>query len=250
MKKLSILSILLLFSVMAFAQPFSTINNGDAGSTVRATLNSALDYLDGLGVDIEYSVDTTSWHYPWASGDRYVRYSSDYGTSWTDPIYLFYDQSFDTLTTSLIILGGDTVSSFVETQGWDSLTFSSNYLYWWYNGSKLDSTQLTIPSTMIYKISLPTSTTVAGRCSAAVEGTDYPTGWTVEAGTSAVDLKVTHGLGRRVASVTIFSVTGTQERQLFNNAAYSGIYTDTANELVIESLATVQKEISIYITFE
>ena len=101
----------------------------------------------------------------------------------------------------------------------------------------------------VYQINLPVADKVGTRCSAAVEGTDYPTGWTVEAGTSAVDLKITHNLGRRVMSVSVFSVSGTQERQLIGTSAYSGILTETGNILRIESLATVNKAIVIYILF-
>ena len=60
---------------------------------------------------------------------------------------------------------------------------------------------------------------------------------------------VTHGLGRRVVSVTVFAVDGTQETQLFNTAAYNGIATTTTNILKIQSLATIQKVIKIYIIF-
>lgn len=114
----------------------------------------------------------------------------------------------------------------------------------------IDSTILANTMKTIYTISLPSNSTVAGRCAGAVEGTNYPTGWTIEAGSNPVDLKVTHGLGRRVTNVTVFSVNGTEERQLFDNAAYSGIITLSENILRIESLATIQKEISIYIVFE
>lgn len=101
----------------------------------------------------------------------------------------------------------------------------------------------------VYTITLPSSTTVAGRCSGAALGTDYPTGWTVAAGTSAVDLKITHGLGRRIVYVSVFSVSGSAERQLFNNAAYSGIYAETSSILRIESLATIQTPIVIQMVF-
>lgn len=115
---------------------------------------------------------------------------------------------------------------------------------------KVDSTIISSIMQNVYSISLPFASTVAGRCSGAVEGTDYPTGWTLEAGSNPVDLKITHGLGKRVASVTIFSVNGDEERQLFDNAAYSGIITLSNDILRIESLATIQKEITIYIVFE
>jgi hypothetical protein len=102
----------------------------------------------------------------------------------------------------------------------------------------------------VFTITLPPASTVAGRCSAAKEGTDYPTGWILEADSNPIDLKITHGLEKRVANVTIFSITGDEERQLFGNAAYSGIITLSKNILRIESLATIERAISIYIIFE
>lgn len=166
--------------------------------------------------------------------------------------------------------------------GWDSLLWnaSTGYVVWYYDGSPIDSINIDNRylkiadstdyatsydleyyvdslSTLfqgsvqyVYEINLPSSTTVSGRCLAASEGTDYPSGWTVEQGTYAVDLKVTHNLDRRVANVTVFAITGDQERQLFGNAAFSGIYTDSDSILVVESLATIQKDIVIYIVFK
>ena len=101
----------------------------------------------------------------------------------------------------------------------------------------------------VYTITLPSNSTVAGRCSGAVEGTNYPTGWTIEAGSNAADLKITHGLQRRVANVSVWSVDGAAERQLFGNAAYSGILAETNEILIIESLATVTSDIVIEIVF-
>lgn len=100
-----------------------------------------------------------------------------------------------------------------------------------------------------YTINLPIGASVAARIAAAVEGVDYPTGWVLAAGSSAVDIDIQHGLTRRAASVTVFAVTGTQEQQLFNTAAYNGIITDDEDNLRIQSLATILKEISIYIVF-
>lgn len=101
----------------------------------------------------------------------------------------------------------------------------------------------------VYRITLPQAATVAGRCINAVAGTDYPTGWILTEGSNAVDLKITHALGMRVAHVSICSVDAGVERQLMGNAAYSGIYTETDGILVIESLATVQSVITINIVF-
>lgn len=134
----------------------------------------------------------------------------------------------DTVVTDSTLTGNGTVDS---PLGIDSLVMANNMK-------------------TVYSLRLPSESTVAARCAAAVEGADYPTGWVLEAGSNPVDLKVTHGLGRRVAYVTVFSVDGTQERQLFGNAAYSGILTETEDILRVESLATIQKAISIYILIE
>lgn len=103
----------------------------------------------------------------------------------------------------------------------------------------------------VFGITLPSSTTVAGRCSGATEGTDYPTGWTINAdGVSPYNLVVHHGLHRHIASVSVFTVNGNIERQLFANAAYSGIVASNDSTLTIESLATIQTTIAINLIFK
>ena len=102
----------------------------------------------------------------------------------------------------------------------------------------------------VFEIKLPSSTTVAGRIAGATSGTDYPADWSLAAGTSPVDLVVTHNLGRRVSIVSVFAIDGTQETQLFNTAAFNGIVTPDVNTLRVQSLATIQKAIKIYIIFK
>jgi len=99
-------------------------------------------------------------------------------------------------------------------------------------------------------VSLPYASTVAGRIAAATEGVDYPTGWVLSAGVSPVDILIAHGLDRRVAHVSICAVTGTEEQALFNTAAYNGWKTPDANSLLIQSLATIPKQIKIYMIFK
>jgi len=162
--------------------------------------------------------------------------------------------------------------------GWDSLVFqpSNGYLVWWYAGSRIDSTSIddryvkiadsteyvtphalldTINNTdglktMVYSISLPAAANLTARIAGAVV---YPVGtsWTLTAN-SGVNLDIEHNLGRRVASVSVFSVTGTQEQQLFNTAALNGVITSDSNNLRIQSLATsfAAKDLRIYIVFE
>ena len=102
-----------------------------------------------------------------------------------------------------------------------------------------------------YSISLPYQTTVQARVNGATEGTDYPTGWELAAGTNSIDLEITHGLGRRVANINICTVSGTAEQLLRPFAgAYSGWQTTDENTLLINSLATTPLPLKIYIIFE
>ncbi len=101
----------------------------------------------------------------------------------------------------------------------------------------------------VFTIVLPANSTVAGRCSAPIH---LPTGWSVAASGSGVDLLVTHNLGRKVVDVKVFSVDGTSgaERMLLNNAAYSGVVdpTNLNDSVIIEALATITTNIVIHIT--
>ena len=102
----------------------------------------------------------------------------------------------------------------------------------------------------IKSITLPSAATVAARCAAATEGADYPLGWVLSADTSPVDLLIEHNLARRCAGVSIFSVDGTSDQQLFGNAAYSSVYNlDSANKIRISALATIETEIVIHLLF-
>lgn len=105
----------------------------------------------------------------------------------------------------------------------------------------------------VYTITLPSAATVALRCSGAVSGTDYPTGWTISAGVSDVDLLITHNLNRKIAGVTIFSTTIDGDRQLFGNAAYSGVLAPasipTNGQLLVEALATITTPIIVQLVF-
>lgn len=101
----------------------------------------------------------------------------------------------------------------------------------------------------VFTVNLPVASTVAGRCAGALEGTDYPAGWVLAAGTSSVDLVITHNLGRNIANVTVFSIDANGKRLLMSNAAYSGYVAPTTNSLKIEALATVTKPLMIQLIF-
>ena len=65
-----------------------------------------------------------------------------------------------------------------------------------------------------YRIDLTAQSTVAARVAAATETTDYPTGWVLAANAS-VNLLVTHTLtGRKLSSINIFEIDGSNERLL------------------------------------
>lgn len=207
---------------------FSTINNGDSGETVRLLLNSIIENINDLGLDIEFSANASSWHYGWETGDLYIRFSDDFGTTWSDAIYLNYS---------------DTLENYVEKVEGSRLITAAE-------AAKIEN--LTGGEASVYKITLPSSTTIAGRIAAASEGTDYPTGWVLAPGSNAANLEITHSISKRVANVNVFYlVTGTEYRQLINfNNAYSGITTPDTDTLLIEALTTIQKEIQIFIVFE
>lgn len=89
----------------------------------------------------------------------------------------------------------------------------------------------------IYMIKLPAAASVESRIAAAVETTDYPTGW-VLADNDVVDLLITHTLNnRKVAGVNVWEVDGENERLLVPfSSAYSGCLVNGLT-LLIEGLA-------------
>lgn len=207
---------------------FTQINDGDTGLSARTTLNEIITYLNGLGLDLEFSSDGASWHYPWAAGDDYIRFSSDFGSTWSDGLQFgggaaWDEAQFDTANGNLNFLIASIIDATVNLDGRYALLE--------------DALQV------VFEMELPASTTVAGR----ISGATIPSGWSLSA--SGVDLIVTHNEARRVAQVSIFAVTGTEEQQLFNTAAYNGIITTDENTLKIQSLATINKVIKVYMIF-
>lgn len=238
MKRLFLILFLLITFTAVKAQPFAMLANGESGLSVRTNLNNALTYLNGLGLEFEFSADGASWHYPWSSGDKYIRYSGNFGSTFSDPVFLWDGGDVSKFVADTLVIGGDTITSF----GGGYLGIGDSTIY---------ATQYDIlsSSTMVYSITLPSSTTVAGRIAGAVEGTNYPTGWVLAEGSSSVDLQITHTLNKRPVNVTVFSSDVNGYRQLFGNAAFSGMISPSANVMRIESLATIQKTIVIYIIF-
>lgn len=101
----------------------------------------------------------------------------------------------------------------------------------------------------IFTLTLPSAGSVSARCSGAVSGVDYPAGWSIGSDTNPNDLLITHSLGRRIVSVSVYTVVGASERLLYANAAYSGIIAPTSSTLRIEGLATVGTPIVIHCVF-
>ena len=90
----------------------------------------------------------------------------------------------------------------------------------------------------IEEITLPAYASVTQRCSNAVEGDDYPTGWTLTAGDSEYDLKITHGLNKNFVDAKIYEVNGDFTERLLSafSAAYTGVLQNSKNEILIEGL--------------
>jgi len=102
----------------------------------------------------------------------------------------------------------------------------------------------------LYTITLPNAGNVGARVSAAVSGVDYPSTWTLVAdGTNPADLVITHNLSKRLAFCNIYSVSGSTERLLIGNAAYSGLVNNSLLQSKIESLATFPSQLIIHLIF-
>lgn len=88
----------------------------------------------------------------------------------------------------------------------------------------------------VYEITLNASESVAGRLSGLVEGTNYPTGWVLSA-SAGTDFLITHNLtSRKLASVNVFEVDGSNERLAIPfNTAFSGVLCN-GNTVLIEGL--------------
>lgn len=88
-----------------------------------------------------------------------------------------------------------------------------------------------------FEITLPVNGTLSGSVSAAVEGTDYPTGWVLSV--SGGDLQIQHSLSKYPSSIIVkYNTTGSTYRQLrsFDNA-YSGVLEVDTDNVTIESIS-------------
>lgn len=114
---------------------------------------------------------------------------------------------------------------------------------------KLDSILLSNIIQTVYTITLPQYTSVSERCTNAVEGVDYPTGWVLEEDVSDKDISITHNLNRRIAEVNVLMVDNGEERLLRNNLGYAGFVAKSKNRLVIEGLSTIGYPLVIQLIF-
>lgn len=286
MKKIA----LFLFFVVAYMGVFSqyqAINDYDTGEQVKIKLNTMHAQIYNYGASINFSSDAASWHERYQVTDKYWRHSDDFGVVWSDEIPLtnlymgsvvgggieIYDDLY--LYGNLIrevgtpLLATDaTNKAYVDGKaaGTDSVKYDSDYYFRFYlNGSVSDSARIdstyhsaysdtsTVANSVsgdshipvAYNIILPDAASVAARIASPVY---LPPGWSLVANT--INLEITHNLGRRAMSVTVFYTdTGIIEKQLLGSAAYGTITNETTNKLIIGALATKRKEITIYITF-
>jgi hypothetical protein len=96
-----------------------------------------------------------------------------------------------------------------------------------------------------FTITLPSAASVAARVAGV---TELPAGWALVA--DGLNLDIQHDLGRYGMTVTVFATTtDPANQQLFDTAAYSGILNVDTNNIKITSLATILKEIRIFISF-
>jgi hypothetical protein len=96
-----------------------------------------------------------------------------------------------------------------------------------------------------FTITLPSAGSVNDRITGA---TEVPSGWTLTP--DGLNINIEHNLGRYCNAVTVFATTTSPaNQQLTNTAAYNGLTNVDTNNTKILSLATILKEIRIFISF-
>ena len=114
----------------------------------------------------------------------------------------------------------------------------------------VEKTKLAGLNQTIFTITLPTGANIAARIAGTIAGTNYPTGWTIAvSGGNPNDLLITHSLGRVIADVKVYSVSGTAITMLNFNGAYSAIVAPDTNSLLIQGLATIALPLVIQLIF-
>lgn len=94
---------------------------------------------------------------------------------------------------------------------------------------------------------------VATRISGLIEGTDYPTGWSLSVGSTATSLVVTHGLGRDIAEVNVFYIDsgdGNKKKKIKGDLAYVNLEdASDSDSFEIGSLSTKTFELNVHLFF-
>ena len=102
----------------------------------------------------------------------------------------------------------------------------------------------------VYTINLTSSSGNVGvRCAAAIETTDYPTGWVLDAGSNPNDIEITHNLERVIAAANVYYVDGTEQILLMANLGYTGLSAPDTNTLVLKGLSTKAYPLIIQLIF-
>jgi uncharacterized protein (TIGR02145 family) len=214
----------------ASAIPISAMTLDTASNTIKTCLALEADsahtsVADEYGLQMDYNM-------PWLGNSNNYKAGS-VACIWTDVTHSSEDSRFEWWLRS-----AGTMVKMATLSSVGDLTIEGN-LY-------ANNTQQNV-----YTITLDNDVSVATRCSDAVDGVDYPTGWTLGAYIgNPNDIEIVHNLDRRIVYVTVYTVSGTSERQLLGNAAYSGIIAPDKNTLIIEGLATIATDIVIHLVFD
>ena len=116
--------------------------------------------------------------------------------------------------------------------------------------STLEKAKLSGLNQTVFTLTLPNGASIAARIAGTIAGTNYPLTWTIAvSGGNPNDMLITHGLGRVIADVKVYSVSGTALTMLNFNGAYSAIVANDTNNLLIQGLATIALPIVIQLIF-
>ena len=258
-KKILFILLVSLFAYQGFGQGFAEEARGKkAFNWIRANDITTLDNFIWHGDTIDFNDYSKTFNNIEYVDGWFKFYAND---SIVDSVLFTSDvliQSFELVGDSLYLSLDNGSEAYVDLSSLlnqlDSVTVGYGLTG---NGTETDPIELDTSlfetgtlSAPVYRITLPSAQAVADRLTAAVPGTNYPSSWVLSVDTDPIHLVIEHGLGRRVADVSVFTLNGTEERRLVPGAtAYSNFYTTDDNTLVIESFSTVQTQVVIYIVF-
>lgn len=181
MKRIIFLLLFVGGSIFANAQPFTNIQANQSGLSVRTNLNNMINYINALGLKIEYSTDGVTWNYPWQNGNIYTRFSGDYGTNWTPKMFMWDGSVLGSIEADTLKIGTDVITGFSSF-----LTFADTTTHL---ATKYNLSQLGISGGgIIYDISAETAT---GGANLRLSGTDNSTDDVKFAGSGATTVSRT-----------------------------------------------------------